>query len=715
MTAETLQTNTDFEDMGFDTESMDFLQELLSEIYTMSEQSAIREYVANGLDATAQAGSEAPVQITTPSGFDQQLSITDHGVGMSPEAVRELFGRYGGSSKRGSADEIGGFGIGSKAGFAVASMIHVASVKDAVRTEMTAARAAGGSKITAFTTTATDQPSGTTVTLPVDPTYDWADAAWSAFCFARGRVSLNGETITDVRGDDPEDFSVIDTHMMLNPYSSSKPLSYGDHHVVMGGPVYRLTENMRQMVTDAASGMRRCALVIELDPKALAVAPNREYIKDNAANRKAFAEVLDRWVADMESRMLGETAWDTWKKIKRTDGPNFAEVVRPASVESHIKAVRDVLGRTERDEHPTLTVALDRGYVYGERRVFGRLNNQGQPVHGVSFRPVTDAHGDKTVYIDTSSDDSLVRSPKVTRWLRDQGDDAAVVLVSDPTEYAVLSRVGLPTMTPEAMRKYKPITDAPSVAPARQVSYSVSTVGTRDRGCRPVEMSGAEIGEAYDAVTFEAHRVGSFNGESAATVFAEHHPGKRIGFVSLTSQQKKAPAIRRIGLEEIDLTGYAEMIRRYDIAALSEHERTMLSAMKHLNVISYMEGTNTLRRKLTRGAENPWMLDLPNHMRDTCRFAEQMCAEHGLALPDDFSAATRLIEQMTDVTWIDQMVERLGQQQADAVIAQVADEPTDDPWGIVKTAMNLMARAGRDDTEDQKTIIAGFLLRCGED
>ncbi len=89
---------------------------LLSGLYSNPIRAIIREIACNALDA--QKASERPndpIQIFLPTLLHPTLTICDNGIGLSEEQVYNLFMGYGGTTKSGNNDAIGGFGIGSKA------------------------------------------------------------------------------------------------------------------------------------------------------------------------------------------------------------------------------------------------------------------------------------------------------------------------------------------------------------------------------------------------------------------------------------------------------------------------------------------------------------------------------------------------------------------------------------------------------------------------
>jgi hypothetical protein len=190
---------------------------LRSRIYSDALGSMVREVISNARDANMEAGSNEPVRIVFPDHDygTSELCVSDSGCGISEERMRHVFVMFCKSTKRQSTKEIGGFGLGCKTPFAYGDSFIVETVYDRVgladfaedgqhvqlgyaesdraRLEklsqegkcVTAATLTtrikqvwyhfldktGGSGYTLLSTDSTDEPTGTTIKVPVkDPT-----------------------------------------------------------------------------------------------------------------------------------------------------------------------------------------------------------------------------------------------------------------------------------------------------------------------------------------------------------------------------------------------------------------------------------------------------------------------------------------------------------------------------------------------------------------
>lgn len=113
---------------SIDVKNLDFITTLLSSnLYSNPEQSFIREIVSNAWDSHLEAGTtDTPILIN----YDSEngiLTIRDYGTGLDYDKFIELYCSIGNSSKRGSNEYIGGFGIGRYSSLAVSNNVEIIS------------------------------------------------------------------------------------------------------------------------------------------------------------------------------------------------------------------------------------------------------------------------------------------------------------------------------------------------------------------------------------------------------------------------------------------------------------------------------------------------------------------------------------------------------------------------------------------------------------
>lgn len=107
--------------------SAEFYHLLSESLYSDKELAAVREIICNGWDAHISAGiTDKPLDIRIKTQNDvTTLYIRDFGKGIPDDEIIEIYGTYGNSTKRKNDLETGGFGLGSKAPFAVTGHFNV--------------------------------------------------------------------------------------------------------------------------------------------------------------------------------------------------------------------------------------------------------------------------------------------------------------------------------------------------------------------------------------------------------------------------------------------------------------------------------------------------------------------------------------------------------------------------------------------------------------
>lgn len=127
-------TSGNFKTSGFKIEaSAKAFQLLSSNVYQHKVRAVIREIACNALDANTESGSSLPPVVHLPTPLEQWFSVRDNGPGLSEDHVREIFTVYFCSTKTGSNDYIGKYGLGSKSPYCLVDSFIVKSVHDGIK------------------------------------------------------------------------------------------------------------------------------------------------------------------------------------------------------------------------------------------------------------------------------------------------------------------------------------------------------------------------------------------------------------------------------------------------------------------------------------------------------------------------------------------------------------------------------------------------------
>lgn len=94
-------------------------QVLSEKLYKDKAEAVLRELSCNAVDIHCELGKgHIPFNVTLPTSIYPWFVIRDFGTGLTQEQVDEIFTVYFASTKDGSDDSIGGFGLGCKSPFA---------------------------------------------------------------------------------------------------------------------------------------------------------------------------------------------------------------------------------------------------------------------------------------------------------------------------------------------------------------------------------------------------------------------------------------------------------------------------------------------------------------------------------------------------------------------------------------------------------------------
>lgn len=90
---------------------------LSNSLYQNKIRAIIRELSCNALDSHVAAGTDRQFELHLPTFIEPYFSVTDYGLGMTPEQIVSVYTTYFESTKTSSNDFIGALGLGSKSPF----------------------------------------------------------------------------------------------------------------------------------------------------------------------------------------------------------------------------------------------------------------------------------------------------------------------------------------------------------------------------------------------------------------------------------------------------------------------------------------------------------------------------------------------------------------------------------------------------------------------
>lgn len=267
--------------MSVDEDSLVHLMTILSGIYSDIELAIVREYISNALDSHIDAKQTSPVNIFTPTKLNPYFIVQDFGIGMDAETIRNVYSKYGASTKRNSNETTGRIGIGAKSAFAYTNQFTVSANKNGVKTLVIVSKDEFGSgKMNIASQSKTTEPNGVTIKIPVNYGVDDFIEKVNEFCkyVEPGKVLVNGK-----RPANDDWIKVADNiYLVKRQYG----WGYGNRKhdtMVMGNVSYPLAQNHDDFL--------RSHLVVYYAPMgSLDFTPSREALEFSLKTKAAIQE-----------------------------------------------------------------------------------------------------------------------------------------------------------------------------------------------------------------------------------------------------------------------------------------------------------------------------------------------------------------------------------------------------------------------------------------
>lgn len=199
--------------LTIDPKGMTHIMSLLTNLYQNGALAIFREYLANGYDSQMRAGNlgekQIEVNINRPQDgafkkFDGSVltekgvfSVKDYGTGMSHQEMKDIYAKYGNSTKEDENESIGGFGVGAKSALSITDYFEVISIKDGKKINASIQLENKNiAQMYVLSVEKTNEHNGLEVRIPITDTIaQEIDAESKRFFFAWSKnvVTVNGE------------------------------------------------------------------------------------------------------------------------------------------------------------------------------------------------------------------------------------------------------------------------------------------------------------------------------------------------------------------------------------------------------------------------------------------------------------------------------------------------------------------------------------------
>ena len=141
---------------------------LLSNLYSDPLGSTIRELCTNAVEANQGSGTTRKVVIQMPNALSTDLIIKDYGTGLDDKEIDKYLNCLFSSSKGGSNDSMGGFGLGSKSPLALVDSFCLSSVENGIQYDYMWIKERGQIPTPIFQgSDKVDSENGITITVPL--------------------------------------------------------------------------------------------------------------------------------------------------------------------------------------------------------------------------------------------------------------------------------------------------------------------------------------------------------------------------------------------------------------------------------------------------------------------------------------------------------------------------------------------------------------------
>lgn len=279
---------------------------LRNKIYTDKILACIREYSTNAQDAHIEAGiPDKPIDVILPSKFSPQFTIRDYGKGLPEEAIRQIYVKYGKSTKRNSNAFNGQLGLGCKAAFAYGDSFQITSYYGGKEMHFEAyIDESKIGKVAKLQEKSTSEPTGIKITIPVKPAdiEGFTKTAQRFYLFFSPQPNTPGVTLDklhwvhegscwklpeETAGKGGYVYSTRDLYRLRGPVAVMGNVSYPIDMNVMGKSVP--AEHWRKI-----QSLRQTPVTIEFPIGELSIASSREGLEYDKRTMKAIVARMEK-------------------------------------------------------------------------------------------------------------------------------------------------------------------------------------------------------------------------------------------------------------------------------------------------------------------------------------------------------------------------------------------------------------------------------------
>jgi hypothetical protein len=291
--------------MSVDTSALAHIMNVLTDLYADPELAIIREYSTNALDSHIDAGESRPIEVMTPTELRPLFTVRDYGTGLDADDIREIYSRYGASTKRQSNDAVGMLGLGCKSALAYVDQFTLIGIKRGQRVAVSVSRdESGAGTMTVLESGETEEADGVEVSIPAKRDNELASKAAAFFAhWEAGTVLLDGEPPEPATGHAiGDDFLIVDRETGYAARNAGRTTPR--FRVIMGNVAYPAPSDYEHPALESLPADK--GVIARVPIGAVAFVPSREGLQDAPATRKALDAALDKLQADLRAYVVAE-------------------------------------------------------------------------------------------------------------------------------------------------------------------------------------------------------------------------------------------------------------------------------------------------------------------------------------------------------------------------------------------------------------------------
>ena len=264
---------------------------LISKMYTNKQGAVIRELSANAWDAHVEAGKpDVPFDLHLPTWLDKSFYIRDYGTGIPHDKFEHIYTNVGASTKEGSNDYIGGFGLGSKTPFTMTDTFMVENYHGGIKSTWICFKDKGEPQVSKVGEEPSDESSGLKVSFSFDegdvPEFTKQVSRQLRFFPVKPNITGGEGRITFPELPDGwESKEYFYTNTSTNPYGDS------NNYLVMGNVAYLLDASNFDYTLRPIFNK---GLTIKAPIGAVDIPPSREHLEMTPRTKAYVMEVLTR-------------------------------------------------------------------------------------------------------------------------------------------------------------------------------------------------------------------------------------------------------------------------------------------------------------------------------------------------------------------------------------------------------------------------------------